>query len=134
MALLLGIAGIAGLLVVVFPYGKQLGLNYTSMARVQQMTADVEHHVPKGPVGIGTFYSGPDPLQIAGDEHGVAYLLLTDGWVPGLGRQVNQRLGMPIDRVSPFVAFSERGEELLGAKYLPRYQALWYLEPNLRIS
>ncbi len=133
VALVFVVAGVAGLLVLLFPYGNQPGSNWTGVARVKRMAADVEHHVPKGPVGIGMFYSGNDPFQTAADEHGVAYLLLTDGWTPGLESQVNQRLSMPIRRKSPFVVFTEQGEQLLGAKYLPRYQSLWSLDPRLRV-
>ena len=125
--LTLGAAGIAGMLVVVFPYGNQFLLNWAGMARAQQMTSAIEAHVPKGHIGIGVKYSGPDPFQLAGDEHGAAYLLLTDGWVPGMEPQINQLLGMPIDKNGPFVVFTERGQKLVSARYYHRYPELWFL-------
>jgi hypothetical protein len=122
----LGAACLAGTMVTVFPYGNQFVLDWAGMARAQRMTADIEHHVPHGRVGIGILYSGPNYYQTAGDEHRTAYLLLTGGWVPGMGSQVNQLLGMPIDRKSPFVVFIERGTKVIAAQYYPHYQELWF--------
>jgi len=113
--------------VLVFPYGNQFILDWSSMARAQQMTSDIEHHVPQGRVAMGIRYSGPNPFQLASDEHGAAYLLLTDGWIPGMEPQINQLLGMPIDKSSPFVIFTERGERLVSAQYFSHYQPLWFL-------
>ena len=127
VVVVLGAACIAGTLVAVFPYGNQFLLNWNGVARVKQMTADIERHVPVGKVGIGVFcLRDRAGLRRVSDEHGAAYLLLTDGWVPGMEPQIDQLLGLPIDRHSPFVVFTERGQKLLGAKYLPKYETLWF--------
>ena len=51
------------------------------------MTAGVEHHVAKGPVNIGLVYQGKNPLQVAGDEHGVP-ISCSPGRRPGLSPQI----------------------------------------------
>ena len=89
---------------------------------------------PWARLGSESSISGPDGLQRVSDEHGAAYLLLNDGWVPGMEPQIDQLLGLPIDRHSPFVVFTERGQKLLGAKYLPKYETLWFFNPHLRIK
>jgi len=89
---------------------------------VGQMAADIEHTEPHGDVGYGVQYSGPDLYQINQDQHGLAYRLLTDGWVPGMEPPANQLLGLPIHRGSPFVAFTEHGIHLTGATYYPKYR------------
>ncbi len=130
---IMGVACAAGLLVVAFPYGNHGFLvDWTGMARSQAMAANVERHLPKGPVDLGVIYKGDNPLQLAGDEHLAAYLLLTDGYRPGLEPQINQLLGMPVDRHGPFVIFYEDGPFFVHARYLPRYEQLWYLDPGLR--
>ena len=123
---------LAGLLVVAFPYGyHDFLVDWTGMTRAQHMATDVEAHVPKGPVDLGVFYTGKNPLQLAGDEHEAAYLLLADGYQPGLEPQINQLLGMPIDRQAPFAIFYEHGSALNHARYLPKYEQLWFLDPHL---
>ncbi len=130
---IMGAACVAGLLVVAFPYGNHDFLvDWTGMARSQHIATDVERRVPKGPVDIGVIYKGHNPLQAAGDEHEAAYLLLADGYTPGVEAQINQLLGMPIDKHSPFVILYEDGPFLVHARYLPRYEQLWYFDPNLK--
>ena len=124
----LGVAGVVGMLVLLFPYGSQFVLDWTAVTRVQQMTAAIEHHVPRGPVGMGILYSGSNPFQSAEDEHGTAYLLLTRGWSPGMEEPINQLLGMPIDKNGPFVVFTEQGEKLISAQYYPHYPPLWFVK------
>ena len=126
----LSVACVAGLLVLVFPYGDQFVLDWTGVARVQQMTGEIEHHVPQGPVGMGILYSGSNPFQSAEDEHGVAYLLLTQGWSPGMESPINQLLGMPIDKNSAFAVFTEQGGRLVSAQYYTHYQPLWFVKPK----
>ena len=127
------VACVAGLLVVAFPYGNhEFLVDWTSMARAQHMAVDVEEHVPKGQVDLGVIYKGDNPLQLASDEHGAAYLLLTDGYRPGVEPQINQLLGMPIVKKSPFVLFYEHGSDLVHARYLPHYVVLWFLDPHLQ--
>jgi hypothetical protein len=123
----LGIAGLAGTLVTVFPYGDQFLLDWPAVARVQQMTADIEHRVPQGNVGMGIIYTGSNVFQTATDEHGVAYLLLTKGWVAGMQPSINQLLGLPIHPKSPFVVFTENGNTLTSARYYPVYQEFWFV-------
>ena len=121
------VACAAGTLVLVFPYGDQFVLDWAGVARTQQMGADIESHVPQGPVGMGTLYSGPNPFQAGSDEHGLAYLLLTRGWTPGMEPPIDELLGMPIEKDSPFVVFTEQGEKkLVGARYYAQYQPLWF--------
>jgi hypothetical protein len=130
---IMGAACVAGLLVVAFPYGNHDFLvDWTGMARSQHMAADVERLVPKGPVDLGVIYKGRNPLQLAGDEHLAAYLLLADGYRPGLEPQINQLLGMPVDTRSPLVILYEQGPVLYHARVLPHYERLWFLDPDLK--
>jgi hypothetical protein len=62
----------------------------------------------------------------------VAYLLLTDGWRPGLAPQINQLLQMPVDTKSPLAVFHEQEEEVTRAWYLPTYEPLWFLDGRFR--
>jgi hypothetical protein len=123
----LGVAGLAGTLVTVFPYGDQFLLDWPAVGRVQQITADIERRVPHGNVGIGIVYTGTNIFQTATDEHGVAYLLLTKGWVAGMQPSINQLLGLPIHPKSPFVVFTENGNTLTSARYYPVYQEFWFV-------
>jgi hypothetical protein len=118
----LGVVCIIGALITTFPYGHQFLQDWAGVARVGQMAADIEHTEPHGDVGYGVQYSGPDLYQINQDQHGLAYRLLTDGWVPGMEPPANQLLGLPIHRGSPFVAFTEHGIHLTGATYYPKYR------------
>ncbi|MDQ1360496.1 MAG: hypothetical protein QOJ44_873, partial [Acidimicrobiaceae bacterium] len=40
---------------------------------------------------------------------------------------INQLLGLPIDRKSPFVVFTERRGNLKSAHFYAHYQVLWFL-------
>ena len=120
-------ACLAGTLFAVFPYGDQFNLDWPGVGRAKQMTAAIEAHVPRGNVGIGILYTGSDPFQPASDEHGVAYLLMTDGWVLGMQPSINQLLGLPLHRNSPFVVFTQRGTKLVSARYYHQYQELWFI-------
>ncbi len=122
----LGVACLIGTLVTTFPYGNQFLLDWAGVARVQHMTAAIEQHVPRGKVGYGILLTGTDFYQVAGDEEGTAYLLLTGGWTPGMEPSINQLLGLPIRRTSPFVVFTEHGTKVTGARYYPEYQPFWY--------
>jgi hypothetical protein len=124
----LGVAGLAGTLVTVFPYGDQFLIDSPAVARVQQMTAYIEHRVAPGKVGMGIVYTGSNVFQTSTDEHGVAYLLLTDGYVPGMQPSINQLLGLPIHPKSPFVVFTEKGTRVTGSKYYPVYQPYWFVK------
>jgi hypothetical protein len=115
-------ACIAGTLFAVFPYGDQFIQDWPGVGRVKQMTADVVNHVPRGNVGLGINHTGSNTLQAAGDEHGVAYLLMTKGWVPGMQPSINQLLALPIHPKSPFVVFTEHGTKLTSARYYHHYQ------------
>ncbi len=122
----LGVACLIGTLITTFPYGNQFLLDWAGVARVQRMTASIEQNVPRGKVGYGIVLTGTDFYQVAEDEKGAAYLLLTDGWTPGMEPSINQLLGLPIDRQSPFVVFTEHGTDVSGAKYYRAYQPTWY--------
>jgi hypothetical protein len=122
------IAGLVGTLVAVFPYGGQFVFDWPAVGRVKQMTAYIQHRVAHGNVGIGIQYTGSNVFQPTTDAHGVAYLLLTDGWSPGLEPGANQLLGMPIDPKSPFVAFTEHGDRVTAVKYFPVYQPFWFVK------
>jgi hypothetical protein len=120
-------AGLAGTLFAVFPYGDQFIQDWPGVVRVKQMTADIVNHVPRGNVGIGINHAGGNTLQAASDEHGLAYLLITKGWVPGMQPSINQLLGLPIHPKSPFVVFTETGTTLTSARYYPVYQEFWFV-------
>ena len=122
----LGVACLIGALVATFPYGNQFLVDFPGVARVKQMTADIQHRVPPGKVGIGLIYHGPDFYQVAQDSHGAAYLLLASGWTPGLEPQTDQLLGLPIDNKRPFVAFTEQGAHITHSTYYAIYQPYWY--------
>ena len=126
LVVVLGAAGLAGMLVAMFPYGDQFLVDFHAVGRVQRMTVDIQQHVPRGKVGFGVLYLGQNVYQSTVDEHGVAYLLLVGGWVPGMEPQANQLLGLPINRKSPFVVFKERGTRVTSATYYPVYQPFWY--------
>jgi hypothetical protein len=95
---------------------------------VKHMTASIEAHVPRGDVGLGISYTGNNYFQQTEDEHGVAYLLLTRGWTPGLEPSVNQLLGLPIKPKAPFVVFTEKGTVVTGARYYPHYKPFWWVK------
>jgi hypothetical protein len=124
--LILGVVGVIGMLVTLFPYGNQFLVDFPGVVRVKQMTADIQSHVPRGNVGIGLIYRGPDFYQVAQDEHGVAYLLLTGGWTPGMEPATNQLLGLPIHRTSPFVVFTEHNTSVTGVRHYPVYLPFWF--------
>jgi hypothetical protein len=124
----LSTAALAATLVVTFPYGDQFVLNFQANRRDEVMAAIVQHHVRPGPVSIGIRYTGDDFYQVAGDEHGVAYLLETAGWVPGLEQGAD--LGLPLRAHNTFVVFDEHGETLTGFQIYPRYEPLALLSPS----
>jgi hypothetical protein len=117
----LGVCTVAGTLVVLFPYGNQFLLNLTTMHRVNEMAAIVERNVHRGDVDIAIHYNGSNYFQVAGDEHGVAYLLEAAGWQPGLDPSVNALLGLPIHPHSREVVFDERGAKLVGFRVIRHY-------------
>ena len=123
----LSVAAVAATLVVTFPYGDQFVLDFQTNKRDALMASIVERHVRQGPVGIGIRYTGSDPYQIAADEHGVAYLLITAGWVPGLEPGADTQSGLPIRPHNTFVVFDERGATLTGFRVYPRYEPLTLL-------
>jgi arabinofuranan 3-O-arabinosyltransferase len=124
----LTVGTVAATLVVLFPYGDQgFLLDFTTMKRVEAMSAIIEQQVPKGNVGLGILYSGNNYFQYITDEHGVAYLLLTAGWNPGMTSTVNGILQHPIEPKSPFVVFTERGSHLTGFHVYPHYEPYWWV-------
>jgi hypothetical protein len=126
----LSAAAVAATVVVTFPYGNQFILDFQANKRDVVMASIVERHVHPGPVSIGIRYTGGDYYQISGDEHGVAYLLETAGWVPGLQSVEDEQLGLPVRPHSPFVVFDERGATLTGFQVYPRYEPLALLSPS----
>jgi hypothetical protein len=123
---LMGLATAAATVVALFPYGNQFVVDWPATARVTQMAAVIERRIPPGPVGIGIRYKGSDYFRYAEDEHGVSYLLLTAGWLPGMEAGENQLLGLPIHPRSPFVVFNEKGEVLRSTDVYTHYE--WYYE------
>ncbi len=121
---LMGLATAAATVVALFPYGNQFVLDWPATARVTQMAAEIERRIPPGPVGIGIRYKGSDYFRYAEDEHGVSYLLLTAGWLPGLDAAENQLLGLPIHPRSPFVVFNEKGAVVRSTDVYTHY--VWY--------
>ena len=114
---LMAIATVAATAVVMFPYGQQgQRLVFGAMQRVEREAGIVETYVPKGKVGLAVRYSGLDFLQRVEDERGTAYLLRTDGWIPGLPASANGLLNLPIDPNRPFVLFNEQQAVLTGFK------------------
>ncbi len=113
--------------VVAFPYGgRGFQLDFRGDKRVQGMAAIVEENVSPGHVGLEIHYSGKNYLQYISDEHGVAYLLETAGWVPGMSQQVSGLLNLPIDRGSPLVVFNEEGASVTGFARYGHYEQNWY--------
>ncbi len=105
-------------------------LDFAAMKRVQNMATTVEAQVPQGQVGLGVRYSGPNFFQSAGDERGLAYLLWTAGWTPGLPSNVNGTLDLPIHPASPYVVFTEHDEQLTGFERYPHYEPQALLSPK----
>jgi hypothetical protein len=125
LLLFMAAACLAGTLFAVFPYGDQFIQDWPGVGRVKQMTADIVNHVPRGNVGLGIVHAGGNTLQAASDVHGVAYLLMTKGYVPGMVPSQNQLLGLPIHQNSPFVVFTEHGIKLSSVQYFHHYQEFW---------
>jgi hypothetical protein len=125
------VATIAATLVVTFPYGGNgQRLDFVAMGRVKSEAAIVEKGVPRGDVGIAVQYTGPDYLQSVQDERGVAYLLRTAGWVPGLPVASNGLLNYPIHPDKPFVVFMEHLGNLTGSKIYSHYAVSEILSPS----
>jgi len=128
---LMGLATAAGTIVALFPYGSQFVLDWPATARITKMAAEIERRVPQGPVGIGIRYQGKNYFQYAEDEHGLSYLLLTAGWLPGMEPAENELLGLPIHPRSPFVVFNEKGVVLRSTDFYRHYLSYWaYLAPG----
>jgi hypothetical protein len=128
---LLAAGTVVGTVVVAAPYGNRgYQLDFASMRRVQDMARIVEQEVPQGRVSLGVRYSGGNFFQYISDEHGVAYLLKTAGWVPGMPPQVSGLLNLPIYPASPFVVFNEHQESLLGFERYAHYQPDWIYAPH----
>ena len=128
---LMGLATAAATVVALFPYGSQFVLDWPATTRVTQMAAQIERRIPPGPVGIGIRYRGPDYFQAASDEHGLSYLLLTAGWLPGMEAAENQLLDLPIHPRSPFVVFNEKGVVLRSTDFYRHYLPYWsFLAPG----
>jgi arabinofuranan 3-O-arabinosyltransferase len=124
----LTVGTVAATFVAVFPYGNQgFLLDFTTMKRVQAMSTIIEQRVPRGNVGLAILYSGNNYFQYITDEHGVAYLLLTAGWNPGMASGVNGLLNLPIKPKSPFVVFTERGSRLTGFHIYSHYQPYYWV-------
>lgn len=122
------LCGLAGALVTAFPYGNQFVQDWGGVNRVDRMTADIEQHVPKGRISMGILSSGSGFYQPISDEHGVAYLLLADGWTPGMEAPVDKLLNLPIHLDSPFVILGEQGTRFTTAHFYKNYQKLWFLK------
>ena len=123
----LAAGAVVGTAVVAFPYGDRgFQLNFRGMQRVQGMATIVEEEISRGHVGLAIHYSGKDYLQYISDEHGVAYLLKTAGWVPGMQQQVSGLLNLPIEPNSPFVVFNEQGTNVTGFARYGHYQQNWF--------
>jgi len=128
---LIGLATAAATVVAVFPYGSQFVLDWSETARNNMMAAQIERRIPPGPVGVGIRYRGPTFLNSSGDEHGLAYLLLTAGWLPGMEAAENQLLGLPIHPRSPFVVFNVKGGVVRSTDFYRHYLPYWaYLGPG----
>ena len=120
----MGLATASATVVALFPYGNQFVLDWSGTTRVTQMAAEIERRIPPGPVGIGIRYKGSDVFRLENDEHGLSYLLLTAGWLPGLEAPENQLLGLPIHPRSPYVVFNEKGAVLRSTDVYTHYE--WY--------
>ena len=128
---LMGLATAAATVVALFPYGSQFVLDWPATTRVTQMAAQIERRIPPGPVGIGVRYRGPNYFQAASDEHGLSYLLLAAGWLPGMEAAENQLLDLPIHPRSPFVVFNEKGVVLRSTDFYRHYLPYWsFLAPG----
>jgi hypothetical protein len=128
---LLAVGTIAATLVVMFPYGGNAQrLDFAGMGRVQSEARIVEKGVPRGDVGLDVQYSGTNFLQSVEDVRGVAYLLRTAGWVPGLPVVSNGLLNYPIHPDKPFVVFKERGTAVTGSKIYSHYSISDVLSPG----
>jgi hypothetical protein len=124
-------AGVAGVMVTTFPYASQFVLDWAGVARVDRMTADIEHHLHQGSVSMGVLTnSSASFFQASTDERGAAYLLLTAGWLPGMQPNIDDLLGMPIQPKSAFVVFTERGDTLTSAHFYPHYFWWWFTQKN----
>ena len=122
----LGVATVAGTFVATFPYGnQQFLLDFPGMNRIESITSNVEHRVPRGTVGIAIRYTGKNYFQILEDEHGAANLLLVDGWEPGLEPSSNGLLDLPIHPQSPFVVITEDGTRVTGYQAYRHYVKDW---------
>ena len=121
---ILGVAAISGLVAVGLSYGGSFVFDWTGVSRVEQMASTIEQRVPSGDVNIAIRYTGLNPYRLSEDEHGLAYLLMTKGWTPGMEAEENHLLGMPITPKSIFVVFNEHGEALNSVNYYPHY--IWY--------
>jgi hypothetical protein len=128
----LGAATVGGTFVTTFPYGnQQFLLDFPGMSRIQSITTNVEHRVPRGDVGIAIRYTGKNYFQILEDEHGAANLLLVDGWEPGLEPSPNGLLQLPIHPKSPFVVITENGTKVTGYQVYRHYVKNWPYLPAL---
>jgi hypothetical protein len=128
---LMALATAAATVVALFPYGSQFVLDWPATSRITKMAAEVERRIPPGPVGIGIRYQGPNYFQYAEDEHGLSYLLLTAGWLPGMEPAENELLGLPIHPRSPLFVFNEKGPALRSTDFYKQYLPYWaYLHPG----
>lgn len=131
----ISIATIAATVVVMFPYGGNgQRLDFVAAGRVKSEAAIVEKSVRRGDVGIAVQYSGSNFLQSSEDERGVAYLLRTAGWVPGLPVTSNGLLNYPIHPDKPFVVFKERSTAFTGSKVYSHYALSEILSPTPKNS
>ena len=120
----LGVAAVAGLISIWLSYETAFVFDWHGVNRVEHMAAVIEHRIPKGKVNFAIRYKGDNPFQLSEDEHGVAYLLFTAGWIPGMEAAENHLLGMPIYPKSELVVFNEHGADLLSTDFYRRY--IWY--------
>ena len=128
---LISVGTIAATLVVMFPYGGNAQrLDFAGMGRVQSEAQIVEKGVPRGDVGLDVQYSGTNFLQSVEDVRGIAYLLRTAGWVPGLPIESNGLLNYPIHSNKPFVVFKEHGTTVTGSKIYSHYSISDVLSPS----
>ena len=100
-------------------------------ARVKTMASIIEQQVPRAMSDLPFSTRGHDFFQTVEDEHGLAYLLRTAGWTPGMAPNANGVLGLPIHRNSPFAVFTERGTQVTGYRIYHNYAPLWFYAPPL---
>ena len=132
---LIVIATTAGTLIVLFPYGGNgQRLDFAAMRRVQKEAEIIEKGVPRGEVGMAVLYSGTNFLQPVEDERGVAYLLRTAGWIPGLPVGSDGLLHYPIHPDKPFIVFNEHLTVLTGFKSYSHYSLSEVFPPNSKNS